>query len=854
MRTKRLYSLLVLFVFFCSALVNAQPPNDFQCTPHDMGALPMAPICSPSGPGFTIGGPISASGTTLGATNDSLSGSIHSCTTAMLKDVWYKFSGSETHVIITIKGVGANPLQNAYVGLYETLTDECVGLMPRQCHVSSGVALDTFDFGPLAFGVKYYLQVSSTTASGAGNFLLTVRGKNVCADCMHNSVLQSYPLPVRGAFPPDTTVGFCYSVVGYNEQFGNRFHGVVPLLGSGWDATTLNVISLPASADGVGTWNWHSGLNVHGDIVSGVFYDVGDANPLNNLGDQGGLTHLWTTCFTVKTQTQALCAAGQNDLSILFRNYSDGESGSLITPQNCAGDAEYVLDAHMDCCQKPYVLPSAAACDSVYNGAINAYGGSFSFFGYTYDLYDHNGALIDNFFSASTNYSNDSLIPGNYYLYVTDHQNNCQSAINVLINGPLVYTIDQTAFGCGSSCTNAAQLNIISGAVQSVLWDNGSTTMTATGLCPGFHSVTITDTGTFACTKVANFFITSLGFGNSNFDYNQGFYCTSDTFATIGSFPTATGGTFSLAAGSVTNPVDPSTGTVTLVNPGTVYIKYDSPPPCNSVTFDTIIVGMSPPPVSMPVYSDHFICVGNPNPNFINGTTTFNINWYDTANTNIGMQTPGSGFDPFFGSPATPGIYNFTVTQQNPSASSCESGPIGITISVFNNPPVDAGADQSTCPGFGVQLQATGADSYVWSPSALLDNATVSNPTASLDQTAMFFVVGTNTTNGCSTIDSVRISIDSLAGCGLVIYSGFTPNGDTHNDFWFIDGISKDRKNTVSIFNRWGEKIWEQSGYNNDEVKWHGQNGRGELLPDGTYYYLINFESKQYKGWVELTR
>ncbi|MCW3102374.1 MAG: hypothetical protein JWO09_814 [Bacteroidetes bacterium] len=858
---KKLHLLILLSVFIvCQAVSFAQPPNDFQCSPSVIGMLPAAPPCSPSAPGYTIGGPVNASGTTIGATNDSLSGAITTCYsgTAPLKDVWYQFTASEAHLILTIKGVGTSPLSNAYVALYESANNECVGLMPRECHVSSGVALDTFDFGPLTWGVKYYLQVASTTSGGAGNFAMSLRSKNTCADCLKNSILLAYPFPVQAAYAPDTTVGFCYSVIGYDEKFGNRFHGIVPLFGSGWDSPTMNVISLPPSADGAGQWQWFSNININGSNESGFFYDVGaDGDPTNNAGDHSAIPNIWTFCFTVKTQTKSFCDSLSNDLSIRFINYSDGESGSLVTPQDCSGDADYVFDAHMNCCQKPlYAYPTSASCSDSGDGTVDAYGGSFSFFGYTYDLYNSSGVQIDNFTSVTAPYANDSLDPGNYYLYITDHQNNCRTGVNLTVSGPLVYHLSQASFACGTACTNTATLTVTSGTAASIVWNGGSggTGTTGTNLCPGWNYISMVDTGVVACTITDSIFIIGLPAGNHNFDYAQASYCTSDSFATLSIFPAATGGTFSIVGGTTSNTIDPSTGTITLNAAGPVYIKYTTSVPCAGSDFDTIFVSASPPPVSLAGYTNKVICSGDPDPVFSNPAGGNKIIWYDGSGTNIGVQLVGSSFDPFLGVPPAAGNYIFHVTQVNSGGTLCESVPFSITVDVYESPVVNAGEDVTICPGFGAELQATGASSYVWSPAASLDNATIPDPTASPAQTTLYITLGTDALSGCSASDSVFVYIDSVSDCGLVVYTGFTPNGDNNNDFWYIDGIGNDPENIVSIFNRWGEKIWERKKYDNMLIRWEGYNSNGEPLPDGTYYYLINFNNEHIKGWVELTR
>jgi gliding motility-associated-like protein len=81
--------------------------------------------------------------------------------------------------------------------------------------------------------------------------------------------------------------------------------------------------------------------------------------------------------------------------------------------------------------------------------------------------------------------------------------------------------------------------------------------------------------------------------------------------------------------------------------------------------------------------------------------------------------------------------------------------------------------------------------------------------------------------------------------CGLVIPQGFSPNGDNINDFFEIKGISAYPDNKVTIFNRWGNIVYEAAGYDNGAVSWDGTN-KGELstgsgpLPEGTYFYVID--------------
>ena len=93
----------------------------------------------------------------------------------------------------------------------------------------------------------------------------------------------------------------------------------------------------------------------------------------------------------------------------------------------------------------------------------------------------------------------------------------------------------------------------------------------------------------------------------------------------------------------------------------------------------------------------------------------------------------------------------------------------------------------------------------------------------------------------------------------LTIYNEFSPNGDGVNDFFKIDCIANYPNNRLQVYNRWGNIVFEQRGYNND---WDGiTNGRaaiqkGDLLPVGTYYYILDLGdgSEPRTDWLYLNR
>ena len=94
----------------------------------------------------------------------------------------------------------------------------------------------------------------------------------------------------------------------------------------------------------------------------------------------------------------------------------------------------------------------------------------------------------------------------------------------------------------------------------------------------------------------------------------------------------------------------------------------------------------------------------------------------------------------------------------------------------------------------------------------------------------------------------------------LLIYDGFAPGrGD---DVWVIEGIRNPdyTNNVVKIYNRWGNLVYEITGYNNADKAWTGEANVSTLgdstVPDGTYFYVINLGdgTPPRTGYVVLVR
>ncbi len=109
-----------------------------------------------------------------------------------------------------------------------------------------------------------------------------------------------------------------------------------------------------------------------------------------------------------------------------------------------------------------------------------------------------------------------------------------------------------------------------------------------------------------------------------------------------------------------------------------------------------------------------------------------------------------------------------------------------------------------------------------------------------------------STPESCSATYSASVDIPPL----FYIPNAFTPDNDQVNDVWdyHLKGV---RKFKMSVFNRWGELVYESTRTNNP---WDGSFlGRDHYVPNGAYSYLLeyesfNFDSKVEKGTVLVLR
>lgn len=186
----------------------------------------------------------------------------------------------------------------------------------------------------------------------------------------------------------------------------------------------------------------------------------------------------------------------------------------------------------------------------------------------------------------------------------------------------------------------------------------------------------------------------------------------------------------------------------------------------------------------------------------------------------------------------------------------CESEADSVLLSVTATDVVD-NTLKEFCLGDEVVLDLTTSGEVIWySSMGEIADTTASMTTAVPETipTTYYYTVGLG---DCIFYDSITLVEDPDCDGIVIVNNAFSPNGDGINDLFRIDAnalLSND--NTVVIINRWGDIIREYSNYDNMNVAWDGSNTAGDQVPAGTYFYVVEIPSIEYKttGWIQVVR
>ncbi|MDP3314334.1 gliding motility-associated C-terminal domain-containing protein, partial [Lutibacter sp.] len=246
--------------------------------------------------------------------------------------------------------------------------------------------------------------------------------------------------------------------------------------------------------------------------------------------------------------------------------------------------------------------------------------------------------------------------------------------------------------------------------------------------------------------------------------------------------------------------------------------------------------------------------------------------------------------------PGTPaGIYtvNYTICEiLNPT--NCDSASVTVTVIngvnttddeyiLQNLQPlrVDIFANDNDVPTVGtitftIPLKGSVNIDNNGTPNNMSDDVLIYTPNANYVGDDFFTYTICDSYGNCDTSTVNIRGAFVLSDCVIVFpgqrdsdYEGyaFTPNGDGVNDYFEIEFLQNCYPDyQIQIFNRYGNEVFEYKHNGNSSsipVWWDGKSygrmtiNKGEILPVGTYYYILNLNKNNQKpvqGYIYLNK
>jgi gliding motility-associated-like protein len=435
------------------------------------------------------------------------------------------------------------------------------------------------------------------------------------------------------------------------------------------------------------------------------------------------------------------------------------------------------------------------------------------------------------------NFATDSLIPGveagRYVVQLTD-SNGCFKYDSIFITQPTQLVVNGTTTDaiCYGAATAVIDVTTTGGTPSYTFnWSNSAGTEDLVNVVAGTYTLTVTDGN--ICTQTATFTV------------NQGAQIISSLAAID---PICHGG---------------NTGTITaLVSGGAAPFSYLWSNTKTTVAVSTLVAGTYTLTVTDALSCTATATATLNDPAPINvGATSFGAKCFNTASGMVTANVSG-GFAPYTYllngvgqsndtfTHLLPGDYLLIVTDVN----GCQ-GSASFSVSSPTEIGVDLGVSQQVIlTGMSTQLVATATSqtpivNYFWQPDTVLnfddcgDPLNCANPYAAPLTTTTFTVTVMNA-DSCYASDTVTVYV--IPELSAFIPTAFTPNGDGLNDRFEFDVLGATNLE-VSVYNRWGQRVYYNANQPNHIDNQSGWDGRvnGKLAPFDTYVYTIRVRYMQ---------
>jgi gliding motility-associated-like protein len=350
-------------------------------------------------------------------------------------------------------------------------------------------------------------------------------------------------------------------------------------------------------------------------------------------------------------------------------------------------------------------------------------------------------------------------------------------------------------------------------------------TCEVTSVAAGTATITYTATASTGCSNYATHIVTVVPLPDPGIISGPPAVCS---LAHIQLHETVPGGTWGSSNATVAS-INDSTGEVIANAIGSVIITYTTAPNAggciNRTTYPLSILSAAPFTINRTITDVH--CYGNNDGSISvsasSGTGPWQFSWTNGA-------TSGTVNN------LAPGFYSVEVKDL---ATGCRNSdnynikqPDSIVIfPTVTNDVCDMGNGKISVAAAG----GTAPYQYNWQDGSIGDNIANLRPGQ--------YTVHVFDAKNCQRQRTIDVLEDECLD--IVVHDGVSPNGDGINEYWIIDGITYYRNNVVQLFDKWGDRVYEQKGYDNH---FDGRGTNGSPLPDGTYFYVVHLNAENGSG------
>ncbi|MEM1319116.1 MAG: T9SS type A sorting domain-containing protein [Bacteroidota bacterium] len=354
-----------------------------------------------------------------------------------------------------------------------------------------------------------------------------------------------------------------------------------------------------------------------------------------------------------------------------------------------------------------------------------------------------------------------NLLPGDYYLTVTEGQGHSIELGPFTVDGPSqpVSTFADMIVGndCAGGANGAISVSGLGGTPgYSYQWSNGAAGATIVGLPGGSYTVTITDAG--GCTGTAVHSVPDppvLQLAATPRNENCG---SGDGELTLFGFGGTPGYLYDIGFG-----VSPS-NFYNQLSAGTYIVTITDANGCTSL--ETAFIENTPAPIADAGGDTNLPC--NADTLMLDATASssgpgYNYSW---SSTDGNIIDGGDGLTPIVDAAGT---YILEITNANSGCTALDTVAVG---EIMDRPTADAGPNKDlTCADLEIELDGTDSSvdtlldiySYAWTGPAghILEGDSTLRPL--VDTVGEYILEVTNTSNGCISLDTVTVGLDRTA-------------------------------------------------------------------------------------------